>query len=259
MIQNWKRELRKVYDNIKSPVIFVSYPKAGRTWLRILIANLLFSKKSLDRRVELTQLTRFRLGVKTVIFSHRGYVNQDLIDSKKFPGKNNIVVMVRDPRDILVSSYFEHTKRTGGFDTNKSIASFSKDEKYGIKQIVSFYNKILEVYENRLVAIIKYEDLKGDTFSELEKVMRVTRICKNDFSKIQINDAIENANFSKLKQQARASKNSRLRPGTDNDGESSKFRKGVVGDYRNHFEEDDLIFINESCEELNSKFGYKFT
>jgi hypothetical protein len=89
----------------------VSYPKAGNTWTRFLIANLVHPQE------RVTLLTADRLipavdGQSRRYF--RGMPRPRIIKSHYafHPSYQRVVYIVRDPRDVAVSQYYYQIKRT---------------------------------------------------------------------------------------------------------------------------------------------------
>src|SRR6266513_1927861 len=91
----------------------VSYPKSGRTWLRVLIGKALCLHRGLDTDglLDTPGLTA-AAGVSRTELHHDGSEIRDDLDYRSLPqdkrvyrGKK-VVLLARDPRDLLVSSYF---------------------------------------------------------------------------------------------------------------------------------------------------------
>ncbi len=238
-----KQGIRKRYNRQFGPyrdVIVISYPKSGRTWLRVMLNDLHIIPS----------------------YAHDGSQNAlnipywDLPENKSHYSRNRIVIMVRDPRDTVVSSYFQMTKRHESF--NGTISDFIRDERYGIKKILKFH----EIWnKNRHVPagfkLIKYEDMHEDPLAVMKDLLEFLRVKKLDEDKLQrIIQFYQFNNMHKLEKQGYFKKTFKgvLSPKDVNDKESYKTRKGRVGGFYEYFSEDDLEYCNQVMREFPNPF-----
>jgi len=172
-------------------IFLVSFPKSGNTWMRFLIANLLAVKERVtfsniecripdvykNTRNQLARIPRPRI-LKT----------HEYFD----PRYRQVIYIVRDPRDVVISYYHFHRK-----------TRFIPDD-YPIDQYVSrFVNGQLDEYgtwyENvsswlatrygkEGFLLLRYEDLSEHPEEELAKVVRFLRL---DRTRGEIRQAIE--------------------------------------------------------------------
>lgn len=151
-----------------------------------------------------------------------------------FP-KTQVIIMVRDFRDMCVSLAFHRQRATGTWET-----AFASEDKKGLDN--QFLEKALTNYEKHQdfkkykdysiqrpnqVIIVKFEDLKSDPYDTLKKVLFFLGV---DVSQSCIKTCIERNTFEKLS-------------GGRNPGEedpNSFFRKGIVGDWRNYFSQENI-------------------
>ena len=134
----------------------VSFPKAGRTWLRHMIDEMIASSnKNLD-----------------IIFTHdfSEVLTEDGTrnDTKLIFNNTNrikfrrarVIFLVRDPRDVIVSHFHQITKRSLKPLKFASMSSFIRDEELGFNRIIHFYNLWHKQKNNvREFLLIKYEDM----------------------------------------------------------------------------------------------------
>jgi hypothetical protein len=211
-----------LYFKIVTPIHIVSYPKSGRTWLRLLIASAIAPSVLIEQKLKTLEFSFFK---KNICFSHKYYQQVNLIGSYRFAGRKNIILVVRDPRDIIVSSYHEHTKRSVEIDEQITISDFCRNDVYGIDKIVAFYNNYYDSYKEDIVSIVKYEDLHKNTSGVLIKVLGLIYPNKR-FSERTISNAVNECNFSRLQKEAKLSSEKVLAPASDLDKNSQKFRNG---------------------------------
>ena len=142
-------------------VYIVSHPKCGRTWLQVVLGKLFSLEYGVPEDVFLRHMGASYNQIPQIRFTHGG--STELVKKFKtdtFKGRD-IVLIVRDPRDTVVSYYHQKTKRShdykGDIDFKGDISSFIRDDKYGINKIIKYMNVW---YENRdilkALCIIRY-------------------------------------------------------------------------------------------------------
>lgn len=247
-------------------VYIISYPKSGRTWLRVLLGKTLcehfdISEKYLLNPYKLTIIAQiYRLAkVTRTEFTHDG---SDLIPPRNFNelqlnksrySKNKIVFLIRDPKDVCVSSYFHLTKRSKIF--KGSLSEFIRDEKYGIKKILKFH-KIW--FENQTLPrdflMIRYEDMSNNPALCIRSVLNFLE-CK-DVPEQVVEKAVSFSRFENMKQleQKEKFKSEILKPGNPSDEGSYKVRQGKVGSYVDYMSEEDIEFIEQAILEIGNPF-----
>lgn len=100
----------------------VSFPKSGRTWLVVMLDQL-------D-----VKMVNTHAGSEYVIGCH----HYDLPKPKANAGPGKQLFLLRDPRDTVISGYFQKTKRNTSNNYHGSIAQFIRDPRYGIEKIIYF-------------------------------------------------------------------------------------------------------------------------
>lgn len=207
--------------------------------------------------------------LKNVVFSHDENPNffrlpEQLKTNKKKYKKSKIIFLTRDHRDVIVSSYFEKTKRIGLGNRRSSWKSFNgtmSDYVYqkfgGIDSIIRFYN----IWgENREVPtdflLLKYEDLLTDTEVQFERLLKFIDL---KIDKLMIKKAVEAASFKNMEkiERSRGTKSDKLKPFDINDKDSYKTRKGIIGDHKNHLLNEEIEYLTKKIEnDLSDYFGY---
>ena len=161
----------------------VSWPKTGRTWLRVLIGRALVLHCGLEEgrlldtygasmrgpgdRLMFTHGGRFHLpetrSAERLTFRHRPYADR------------KVVFLIRDLRDTLVSHYYQASRRMRVFGDD--IHRFIRDETFGAGKVVAFTNLW---FRNRHVPrdflLVRYEDMKADALRELRRVLDFVRL-----------------------------------------------------------------------------------
>lgn len=215
----------------------ISFPKSGRTWLRVMLDD---------------------VGLRA-IFSHDGsdHVHRrsltDLDPDKSRYSSESVLLMVRDPRDTVVSGYFQVTRRLR-IDA-RSISEILRDDRHGIQKICHFNLQWFAAgHRINRFAILTYEQMHKSPMAALSAVTR--------FSGMVLEERIagliaSNRTFERMRAAESSGAFARrygeiLLPRNQNDKESFKLRRGVVGGYPEYLSEVDLAY----CQDILTKTDY---
>lgn len=226
----------------------ISFPKCGRTWLRTIIGRV-FQRHYKLKESELMYLTSAPLEYKNRIPVVMAYHDQHphhkpggQISSYKhrYRGKN-VILMVRNPDDVLLSLYYHMKFRAKNTALDKS--SFVRGK---IDPLIEYYNSWVENKNlfNRF-DIVVYENLHSNPVVEVRKVLGV--FCPSEkISDDTIAEAIEYSSFSKMRkyEEINKFKDATLKK-FGSDSRSLKTRKGVVGSAQKELSKSDQVYINK--------------
>ncbi len=257
-----------------SDFAIVSYGKSGRTWLRLMLSRFYQQRFALPEGtfLEFDNLNRRNRAIPKVFFTHGNYLG-DYTGHSDSPavdfGDHPMVLLVRDPRDIAVSQYFQwahrmrpHKKWLNDYPphgANVSLQEFVRDREAGLDRALKFlcrWNKALPKCQQALV--VRYEDLRADPHCHLRRVLEFFGAAPTDD---EISDAVDFAAFNNMRRleeqgSVRAS-GQRLVPGRRGDTNSYKVRRAVVGGYRDEFDEATCRdFELRVADVLGTAFGY---
>ena len=250
--------------------ILVSYPKSGRTWLRMMLAKIL---KDTGIDTDKNEM---------ILCVHKNY--NDLVRS--YGNSKKIIFLIRDPADIVVSQYRELESNNSFSGPKPTISRFirgiyvkpdsrgtggipvSKDgvRRSGINEIIKYMNEwFSDLRSVKDYKIITYEEMKKDTYSVLSEVVKFIGY---ECDKEHIDAAVEYGSFSNMKmiEQGEINKNSLdidlksmiyknkddpnlLRKYKGNFGKSDKVnrvRKGKVGSYCEELGRVDKLYVDAS-------------
>ena len=249
----------------------ISYPKCGRTWLRLLLGKYLqqqFGLREDAMMLELHALTRNIAGLPRVDFSHddrpqlKPAAEIDR-DKRRYRGKK-VVFLVRDPRDVLVSYYFQYTRRgaqelAGEAPFTGTMSDFIRHPIGGIDNIVAFYN----VWAEQRAApadfmLLRYEDLHSDPVANLRRLAAFLGFPKVDDAALE--RVLSYGSFDHMKRIERDNllKSPRLEAPDSADPESFKVRKGRVAGYGEYLSAEDVAYLDEKIAGLDDLYaGYK--
>lgn len=266
-----RHKLSMLIKNQKTTYI-ISFPKCGRTWLRMMLGytiarqlNISFSSPS--ELLELKTLRKRNACVPKILIKHDDEPfwkkPGELETDKGIFKRDQVVFLVRDPRDVLISSYFEKTRRDFVYRNQKkyegTLSQYVNESVGGFETLLAYYNIW---FENRNIPrkmlLVRYEDMHASPERELGRVLQFVGI-KNVHDSL-IAGAVVFSSFDNMKKmEAIGSGSWRLSPADRNDPESYKARKGKVGGYRDYLDEQQIEHL--TClmnKKLSPWFNYKF-
>jgi len=259
---------RQVVRFAKTSGFVVSYPKCGRTWLRLLIGRALgpacggLDDKNVLETAEWTE----GLGNQPVVdFTNDDYPafkpwhtieTGEMGDraKRRYAGKR-VLLLVRDPRDVMVSYYFQYTRRGdrewARDSFSGSLSDFLRHPIGGLRSLLTFWeawNRAQSIPAS--FSVLRYEDLHRDPLSALRNVLGFFGLKPE--SEDAVACAVQHSRFEVMHDLERrdALGSFRLRPGDVNDPESYKTRRGIVGGYRDYLSANDLAWMNEQLAAL---------
>jgi hypothetical protein len=223
----------------------VESPKCGGSWIRNMLCAYNGTERFLDDRL---------LRPREVIQVHRLYR----------PWYWRPVVVVRDPRDMYVSAYYHETHYRRR-EKNLAIERYFRhdpsrplredfacylDAKLRHRTHPPFtYRQFVQSWSNRPRVIrVRYEDFLRDAEGELSRVAQHVGL---EVDPRRIQHAVETNRFENA---TRARGKSR-RPGETDPGEFE--RKGVSGDWRNHFDRRSCELIEKYEHSTLRELGYE--
>jgi hypothetical protein len=254
---------RIAFVNESADFFLLSFPKCGRTWLRLMVGRALALRLDLENLdlMELERMHKVSPAVPRISVTHDDdpqwkTAGQLLRAKTEYRGKR-VVLLVRDPRDVVVSNYFQKTRRRK--DYRGDLSSFLHQEKGSVDTCIQFFNIWAE---NRHVpsefALVRYEDMHADPHAELKRVVRLLGI--DEIGEGIVEQAVEYARFDNMRRMETEGsfRSSRLRPRDMEDAESFKTRRGKVGGFVDYLSDEDVRYLNQKVRsELSDFYGYK--
>ena len=270
----------KHYIQATTPAHVISFKKTGRTWLNMLIGKALQLYYGIEdiSPIVLAGSRNKCPGYPGVSFIHDDSAHwkrpEELVRSKLHYKYKRVVFLVRDPRDVVVSMYFEKNKRLPvHLDGEKleysqfadRIAPYKGSLSEFINEPVGSFDTILEFYNiwahNRKLIdgfqLVRYEDIHQNPQKELRRVFNY--LCINDINDEVLNEAVDFASFDNMRKMEAKDKLStvKLRPANEKDKESFKTRKGKTGGYVDYLSNKEIKNLTEKMKnELDNYFGY---
>lgn len=260
------------YKPCDKDIFIVTYPKCGTTWTQFLVWEIMHKgavppspNQIMFKHIPFMEYIGIEhiqtLPEPRVMKTHLPFHLQPYSPSSKY------IYVIRNPWDCCVSYYYHHC-----LDSALPFLSFDAYFKLFITGELAwgdFFDHVLSWHAHRNepnVLFLTYEEMKKDTRKTLFEIARF--LGESYYESLQDEEVVENclkhSDFKYLKEMGMFF----LKPGDDStdseaacvhlgeiDRSNAKddpnieevkfFRKGVVGDWRNHFSQDQIKDFNE--------------
>ncbi|WP_431937135.1 sulfotransferase domain-containing protein [Micromonospora sp. RP3T] len=241
---------RSEFDNI----FHCTVRKTGSQWIKALFSDPTVYRHSgllpYDPRFYAGGATapvpRGRVGL-AIFLSHRRF------EAVPKAGTYRAFFVIRDPRDVVVSSYFSlrnsHAPMGDIPQARKALQEKSKKE--GMLYVIDRLRDKKQFGQMRSWAVappaetfrlFRYEDLTGDR--QAEEVDRLLRHCGITLPPSDLTALLARYSFTKMKKDK------------ETPGRISHYRKGAAGDWRNHFDDDIYAAYTAAAGDLAEVLGY---
>jgi catechol 2,3-dioxygenase-like lactoylglutathione lyase family enzyme len=263
------KEARKLR---RADAVVVSFPKSGRTWMRALLSFYYARSRGLDTG-ELLGFDNHHArdpSIPRILFTHDNHLVDALGEAEleRLYAARPVVLLVRDPRDVVVSAFHQTRWRTDplkkalrGKDAPhlSELSAFLRDPEWGLLRHLAF----LERWRRRTgrlprILPVRYEDLKADTARELDRVLRFLGEVPAPEA---VARAVSEASLERMRERERAgafdSASRRFGAPVDHP-DAFKVREGRVGGWRRHFSAEDVAWIEATmAARMPAGFGYR--
>ncbi len=206
----------------------VSLPRSGRVWTRSIFRMMGYEER--------------------IVFSHDGFDYEEMegYQSDKRQYRDTLVaLLVRDPRDVLVSMWhFCRFRARIEVFQGMSLWDYTKGH-CGISRVINFLNDWADpgnIHRETSVYILRYEDMKKDIVSTFTLLLEFFSYEFGDIEwmKSVTPDVVEMVNG--------------LKQSTDN--RARHCRRAEVGAWRDYYSSDQSDWLTERLSELNPVYNY---
>lgn len=250
-----------------APAALLSFPKTGRTWLKLML-KFYFERLSgiedlpFDRPHDWHAIDPRLPGLLIEHDDNPHFKRpEDLETGRDRYASRNVILLARDPRDVMVSLYFEMTRRIRfyeewGFDTTsvrdrtESLSDFIRGPVGRLDSFIAYYD-IWQRQRDRMrdFLLVRYEAMHENPQDTLTRVVDFLGLAVDPGAAAH---AVDQCQFDRMRDyEARGVFRSKtLMPGDPSDPDSFKVRRGRVGGYVDYLSGEDLRFIREQCKRL---------
>ena len=255
-----KRILDSSYEHVgkffyvkNSDLFIVSYPKSGNTWVRLIVGELFFKNVNynnldnlLPESYSFKESTYIETQDKFRIFKSHDYFDHRF---------NKVIYVVRDPREVLVSSYYFQIK-VGTIKKNYSKRVFFKEFLRG-KFNSNFGNWEQNVgswlgSKKSQIMFVRYEDLILNTKSEITKI---AKFLGKNLTKKKLDQIIKKTSFNHLSKKEKEV-NLKWNSIKKNNPDILFFRSGKINSWKNFLTKKENYEIKKRWNTYMKIFNY---
>lgn len=227
-------------------IYILGYIKSGTNWLSHLVST--------ATGLPINEVWKFNLPMlKPCVHHMHRFIPIDGV-------RRRTIYMMRDGRDTLVSAYF-HLVREGGpmkislehklgrpickENIRENLAQFLEVMRTNRTATIDYRSHIEEWKRHRdRYATVRYEDLLADAGGELSRVLH--EVTGKTADPARVRDAVARFDFSRI-------------TGRSNGKEDDNHfvRKGISGDWRNHFTREAALAFDRYAGDLLRELGYE--
>ena len=238
----------------RARVCLVSYSTVDSLWLRALIGKAICEKHRLDDRLIFHEprLTR-TAGVLRTVCTHGDVTNgthyKDLETNLARYRSKRVLLVIRDPRDLVVACYFYATGPKYAY--RGSLSDFVRSDHHGIRKIVTFYKIWLaNRHVPEMFLPVRYDDLHRDPSGTLRRALAL--IDAQAYADEIINRAVAYCNCDDWRKMSgdRPAGGATLKAGDDPDQEWYEEGPAKVGCYMHYLTQEDQEYVNGVIETL---------
>lgn len=274
--------MQKKFKSREDDVLLVSFPRCGTTWFKSLMFSIMnrtrydFTSQSQSHPLltssphELVPFLEFYLGQNLPFPDRDNLSPPNLFHTHvAFPSlpkavtdsRCRIVYICRNPKDVFVSTFLFLSRWNISVPLEEALDLFCN----GVSVYGPFWDHVLGFWKASSespdrILFMKYEDVKSDTVNNVRKL---AEFMGHPFSPEEerqglVHEIMELCSFDNLRN-LDANKSGAITVGGVSTGKETFFRKGEVGDWKNHLTPEMANRIDGIIEEKLSGSGLTFS
>ena len=259
-LDRWIRGRDEASKLSTADLVVVSFGKSGRTWLRVLLSRYFQQMYGLrdGNLIGFDNLHRKNPSIPSIFFTHDNYLRDYTgnVSSKSDFYDKRVVLLVRNPKDVAVSQYFQWKHRMKkskkvlnqypAHGSDISLFDFVMDPSCGLPKIIDFMNLWADESPRiKNLLIVRYEDMHSLPVDTFRSVVQFLGAPSNDD---ELRGAIEYASADHMRKLEEKNvfwlSGGRLKPGKKGDPNTYKVRRAKVDGYRDYFAAEELAAID---------------
>lgn len=251
-----------------SDVLFISFPKSGRTWFRTLWAAYWCEAagKEFDLRIESGVPGMPRMDATHDRWTHlletsafKRLLGHGLIPPGAARHKPK-ALLVRDPRDVVVSLFF-HMKKRGQVNRRwkpDTLQDLVRNPDFGFAAICRLMNSWYQEWGGSdRFKLFRYEDARAEPVRVLREWLQFYGVQNVDEEALAHAVAFSDFNAAREREAASAANDNLISARNVADGDSFKARRGKVGGFADYLDAEDIAFCDAVMSKLAPVFGYQ--
>ncbi len=175
----------------------------------------------------------------------------ELEDDKSAFHEHRVLLLIRDPRDVIVSGYFMATRRRRLY--RGELSDFLRDRRHGLRKVLAFNRGWYEARSQFAdFLLVRYERMHEDLWNVQRRIINFTGRQVDDDT---LHAAIELCRFANMQRLEREGyfepEYGVLLAGGNEDPESLKTRRGKVGGFVDYLSPRDQAYCDRVIRESN--------
>jgi Sulfotransferase domain len=266
-VVRWNLSRRRRARFSEADAIVVTLPKSGTTWLRVFLYSYFCGLAGQPFTLKRRELTGAR--VPNVLFTH------DLFDHLVEPrllarirGRHLIparerraarkLLMVRDPRDVIVSLYFELRRKGARPSYAGPLPEMIEHPRFGIRTLVGILNRWISEWASLPnFKLVRYETCRAHPEETFRDVLAFLGIANIEESVLK--HSVDFAGFQNMQrlEAARMFNSAGLSRADPDDPESFRVRRGIIGGYKDYLSAEQIVVLERELALLDRRYGYR--
>ncbi len=231
---------------MNKPIVLTEFPKSGGSWIATMIGDALeIPKRDINVRTgfdlfEINQHPWYK-GVEELDFPTQSVIkSHELPDSTLIDFDATFIHLVRDGRDVVVSKWFFEKE----FCVKNGItSSFNRNFDEYVKDVAQDWTTYILAWAKKGVLTVRYEDFLSEPVNVLGDLLK--QVTGYDLQKSFLEEIV----YKNSKEKFSESLSKTFRSNTF-------VRKGISGDWQNHFSKKNIESFNSVARNAMSLLGY---
>lgn len=247
MIRRITANLREVNAHRKADAYVISYPNSGRTWIALMLTHYFVGHlpRSYVRPGGILSAT----GRPSIRLAHDSRPIQRTLGltRSRFTQKK-VILLVRDPRDVIVSRFHQQRDREGSF--NGTLTEFIRQPGSSLDELLKFYNSWADAGSGLPdFHVVTYEQFRERPVESLQDLL--VRLGVGDVVDIErLSRAVEATTLDRVRDLEATQRLDAFQADVSQltSRHAFKARRGAVGGYRDELDLHDIEWVEDRLE-----------